>query len=221
MTNSTPVVKRSMMRRVWRLTAPYWGRSGEPRWAWSLLITVIALALFLVWMNVQFNNWNREFYEAIQEKDIDSFWPLIRTFSILATVLIAASVLRLFLTQWLEMRWRTWLTRRFMAAWLDHQSYYRMELQDRGTDNPDQRIADDLRIYTSNTLSLTLGLLSSTVTLFTFITILWTISGPITFPTRWNTRDDSRLHGVGSDCLFARGQHPDPSCGPEADPVEL
>src|SRR5690348_2136306 len=103
MTNSTPVVKRSMMRRVWQLTAPYWGRSGEPRWAWSLLITVIALALFLVWINVQFNDWNREFYEAIQEKKVDDFWPLIWTFSRLAFVLIAASVVRVFLTQWLEM----------------------------------------------------------------------------------------------------------------------
>src|SRR5262249_22353440 len=81
----------------------------------------------------------------------------------------------------LEMRWRVWLTRRYVQAWMDKQVYYRLELEHHGTDNPDQRIAEDLRLVTSNTLALSLGLLSSVVTLVSFVGILWTISGPLSF----------------------------------------
>src|SRR5262249_20993006 len=84
----------------------------------------------------------------------------------------------------LEMRWRVWMTRRYVGAWMDKQVYYRLELEHHGTDNPDQRIAEDLRLVTSNTLSLSLGLLSSVVTLVSFVGILWTISGPLDFTLR-------------------------------------
>jgi vitamin B12/bleomycin/antimicrobial peptide transport system ATP-binding/permease protein len=91
------------------------------------------------------------------------------------------SVYKLYLTQMLEMRWRTWLTGRYLGAWLDKQVYYRLELQNRGTDNPDQRIAEDLRLFTTGTLGHSLGLLSAAVTLVSFVAILWTISGPLQF----------------------------------------
>jgi vitamin B12/bleomycin/antimicrobial peptide transport system ATP-binding/permease protein len=142
---------------------------------------VVGLALGLVAIQVWLNDWNRKFYEAIQNTDEASFWPLLLQFCLIAAVYIVAAVFRIYYTQMLEMRWRTWLTGRLIGAWLDNQAYYRIELQDRGTDNPDQRIAEDLRLFTSTTLSLSLGLLSSLVTLFSFIVILWTISGPISF----------------------------------------
>ena len=78
------------------------------------------------------------------------------------------------------MRWRMWLTRQYMDRWLQHQAYYRIE-QTGTADNPDQRIAEDLNLLTSATLSLSLGLLSSVVTLISFIGILWSVSGPISF----------------------------------------
>jgi len=170
----------SFMRRTWAIVTPYW-RSDQRKWAWGLLLTIVAMTLGLVYINVLLNDWNRQFYNALEQRDGGAFQGLILYFCLLAAIFIVVAVYQLYLTQMLEMRWRTWLTDRFLARWLDNQAYYRIELQNRGTDNPDQRIAEDLRAFTSGTLSLSLGLLRSVVTLASFITILWSISGPLSF----------------------------------------
>src|SRR5919199_3957346 len=168
------------LRRAWRLGAPYW--RSEERWrARSLLAVIVVLTVGLVFLLVLLNNWNREFYEAIQNKDFDSFGPLLLRFTGLAAVYIIGAVYKLYFTQMLQMRWRVWMTRRFVDEWLSKQVYYRLELRHRATDNPDQRIAEDVRAYTFNTLDLSLGLLSSLLTLGSFITILWVLSGPLSF----------------------------------------
>ena len=171
---------RHLPARVWQLASPYW-RSEERRTAWGLLVAIVALTLGLVYLDVLFNDWNRDFYNALEQKSAADFRDLILYFSFLAVMFIAVAIYKLYLTQMLEMRWRAWLTREYTSTWMAKQVYYRIELDRRGTDNPDQRIAEDLRLFTSGTLGLSLGLLSSVVTLVTFVSILWTISGPISF----------------------------------------
>ena len=170
---------RHFIGRIWALTHPYW-QSEERGRAWGLLVSIIALTLGLVYLDVQFNTWNREFYNALEQKNYDDFKDLILYFAFLAVLFMAGAIYKLYLTQMLTMRWRVWLTQRYVNDWLDRQVYYRLELDKRGTDNPDQRIAEDLRRFTDGTLSLSLGLLSSLVTLASFVAILWTVSGPIT-----------------------------------------
>jgi putative ATP-binding cassette transporter len=166
-------------RRAWGLAAPYW--SSEERWrARALLAVIVALTLGMVFLTVQYNDWNRAFFEALQDKDFESFGPLLIRFSVLAALFIAGAVLRRYLTLMLQMQWRIWLTRTFLDRWFDQRVYYRLEVEQRKADNPDQRIADDLRMFTFNTLDLALGLLSSVVTLVSFVGILWVISGPLT-----------------------------------------
>ena len=175
-----PLVIKSaiFIRKLIELAAPYW--RSEERWrARGLLAAIVALTLGLVYMAVLFNDWNREFYNALEQKNFDDFKDLLLYFGFLAAVYIAAAVYKIYLTQMLEMRWRVWLTRQYLADWLDKQVYYRLELASHGTDNPDQRIADDLRLFTDGTLSLALGLLSSVVTLGSFVAILWSVSGPM------------------------------------------
>ena len=174
---------RSFLARVWALAAPYW--RSEERWrARGLLAAVVALTLGGVGLLVLLNNWNREFYNALEQRDAGAFGQLLLQFCVLAAVFIVGSVYRLFLTQQLEFRWRAWLTRRYLSAWLNERAYYQMELQPADAskpDNPDQRISEDLRYFTQGTLSLGLGLLSSVVTLVSFIVILWSVSGPLAF----------------------------------------
>jgi putative ATP-binding cassette transporter len=170
----------TFLRRVWSLATPYW-RSEHRLLAWGLLASIVALTLGGVYVNVLVNDWYREFYNALEQRDFESFQRLILYFCGLAAVFIVVAVYRIYLTQMLEMRWRTWLTHRYLGDWLDRQVYYRLELEQRGTDNPDQRIAEDLRNFTTGALSYSLGLLSSAVTLASFVVILWTISGPLTF----------------------------------------
>lgn len=166
-------------RAVWQLIKPYW--VSEEKWkARGLLFVIVALALAAVYLEVLFNTWNREFYNALETKNYKVFTEQLWRFSYLAFTFIAVAIYRIYLTQSLQMRWRMWLTRQYMDRWLQHQAYYRIE-QTGTADNPDQRIAEDLNLLTSATLSLSLGLLSSVVTLVSFVDILWSVSGPISF----------------------------------------
>ena len=190
---------RSFLARVWALAAPYW--RSEERWrARGLLAAVVALTLGGVGLLVLLNNWNREFYNALEQRDAGAFGQLLLQFCALAAVYIVGSVYQLFLTQQLEFRWRSWLTHRYLNSWLSGRAYYQMELQPADAskpDNPDQRIAEDLRYFTQGTLSLGLGLLSSVVTLVSFIVILWGVSGSLDVRGRRAGGEHPRLHGVG------------------------
>lgn len=174
-------------RRVWALTAPYF--RSEQRWrAWGMLAAIVALNLAAVYMLVELNEWNRVFYDALQNKDAGVFWAQLGRFCWLAFGLIVISVYRFYLTQLLEMRWREWMTQRYLGRWLSDQSFYRIELArytagGPGTspDNPDQRIQQDLNLFTSQTISLSMGLLNALVTLVSFVGILWGLSGAFAF----------------------------------------
>lgn len=177
----TKMKKRGIsIRSLWNLLGPYWW--SEEKWAGrGLLAVIVALNLGLVYVNVLFNEWNRFFYDSLQNKDYEAFKTQLLRFTVLAMIYIAVAVYRLYLNQMLEMKWRRWLTANYLERWMTRQVYYRMEVQHGGTDNPDQRIAEDLRLFTSGALSLSLGLLSSVVTLISFVGILWTLSGDLSF----------------------------------------
>ena len=163
---------------LWRLTRPYWV-SEKRAVGFTLLATVIGLALMFVWIEVQFNTWTRDMYSTFESKDGAEFFRQMGKFTLLAVLYIVTAVYRIYFQQMLLIEWRTWLTEKYLADWLQDRAYYRLQLLDRGTDNPDQRIADDLRLFVEETLSLSLGLLSAVVTLLSFITILWLLSGSI------------------------------------------
>lgn len=167
----------------WALAKPYW-TSPQRKKGLALLAAVVALSLGLVWINVLINYWNNDFYNALQEKRLDDFYRLLGKFTILAFAFIGMAVYRYYLQQMLQIEWRTWLNERFLGEWLRDRAYYRLQFLDRskagaGVDNPDQRIAEDLNLFVTSTLSLGLGLLSSVVTLASFVTILWTLSGAL------------------------------------------
>jgi putative ATP-binding cassette transporter len=164
---------------LWALAKPYWV-SRESRVGLILLATVVGLTLMGVWLEVQFNTWNRDFYNTFESRDQAEFFRQLGTFTLLAVIYIVNGVYRQYFQQMLMIEWRSWLTERFLGAWMRDRAYYRLQLLDRGTDNPDQRIADDLNIFVDLTLSLGLGLLSAVVTLVSFVGILWSISGALT-----------------------------------------
>jgi vitamin B12/bleomycin/antimicrobial peptide transport system ATP-binding/permease protein len=172
--------KKHTLKAAWSLTKPYW--TSEEKWsAWALLLLIIALNLGTVYITVLINQWNNAFYDALQELNFQKFLQQMGVFSVLATIYIIIAVYSLYLTQMLQIRWRRWLTRRFVGSWLSNRTYYRMQFASK-TDNPDQRISEDLNQFTSYVLRLSLGLLTSVVTLVSFIVILWGLSGPATIP---------------------------------------
>src|SRR6266478_7923102 len=169
-----------IVRDAWRLAKPYW--TSEEKWsAWGLLLAVIALNLGNVFISVRINEWNNAFYSALQAFNSGEFFHQLGIFSLLAAFYIAFAVYALYLNQMLQIRWRRWLTRRYLGFWLTDRAYYHLQLRN-GTDNPDQRIAEDLNQFTSYVLTLSLGLLTSVVSLVSFLIILWRLSGPLQMP---------------------------------------
>jgi putative ATP-binding cassette transporter len=160
---------------VWRIAVPYF-RSEDKLAGRLLLASVIAIELTVVGINVLLNQWNNRFYNALQEKNWDGFVWEIGIFCVLATCFIALSVYQLYLNQWLQIRWRRWLTTRYLGEWLQDANHYRMQLQGDAADNPDQRITDDVKLFVDQTLSITVGFLSAVVTLVSFVVILWGLS---------------------------------------------
>jgi vitamin B12/bleomycin/antimicrobial peptide transport system ATP-binding/permease protein len=172
---------RELLHDTWTLVRPYW--SSEDRWAGrGLLILVIGLNLGIVYINVLLNQWNNAFYNALQDKDYAVFWSQLVRFTWLAALFIVAAVYQIYLNQMLQIRWRRWLTERYLGAWLAEGAYYRMQLTASETDNPDQRIAEDLRLFVGATLTLGIGGMRAVVTLGAFLGILWGLSGSITIP---------------------------------------
>lgn len=175
-------------RRIAALAAPYF-RSEEKWKARLLLVAIVLLNLGTVYMAVQFNDWYRVFYDALEKRDQVVFWQQMGRFSYLAFGAIIIAVYKFYLTQLLQMRWRAWMTRDYLRRWLSHHAFYKMELArysattdiNASPDNPDQRIQEDVQSFTTSTITLSMGLLNAVVTLVSFVGLLWVQSGPLDF----------------------------------------
>ena len=165
----------STFRIVWRLAVPYF--KSEDRWAGLLLLAaVIVMELGKVTCDVLFNLWNNRFYNALQDKDWGVFVYELTYFCVIAAIYIGLQVYQLYLNQWLQIRWRRWLTAGYLQRWLEAGNHYRMQLVGDVADNPDQRISDDVRLFVERTLAIGIGMLGSVVTLGSFVVLLWNLS---------------------------------------------
>jgi putative ATP-binding cassette transporter len=171
--------KTRFLTAFWALAKPYWVSEQRAK-GLGMLVTVIGLSLALVYLEVLFNTWNKNFYNALEQKNQAEFFRQLWIFTGIAVVWIVARVYRFYLQQMLQIEWRTWLNEHFLKHWLKDRAYYRLQLIDRGVDNPDQRIAEDLNMFIDMTLSLSIGLLSAVVTLASFTVILWNLSADYT-----------------------------------------
>ena len=170
----------STLATIWRLAVPYF-RSEDRLAGRVLLVSVIAIELSLVGIDVLINQWNARFYNALQDRNWDTFVSELTFFCLLAAAFIVLAVYQLYLNQWLQIRWRTWMTRTYLGDWLDGANHYRMQLLGDAADNPDQRIAEDIKLFIEKILYLGLGLLNAVVTLGSFVVILWILSAAAPF----------------------------------------
>ena len=161
---------------VWRIASPYFLRA-EDRWSGRILLAaVVAIELSIVGITVLINQWNARFYNALQARDWHQFIYQLGYFCVLAAVFIVLAVYQLYLNQWLQIRWRRWLTATYLDHWLVGANHYRMQLMGDAADNPDQRISNDIASFIQLTLSISLQVLNAVVTLLSFMAILWVLS---------------------------------------------
>jgi putative ATP-binding cassette transporter len=184
------------LSKLWQLTKPYFsaeerqlirffGLSFTIKESWiarGLIALVIALSVVIVFFAKLLNDWNARFYNALQEKNADAFWHELNYWIWLVALYIVVAVYRLWLRQLVVIRWRRWLSEVYFRDWLADRIYYRMELVNTGTDNPEQRIEQDCASFANQTIAMTLGLLSEIMTLVTFAVVLWGLSGNFVLP---------------------------------------
>ncbi|WP_407529311.1 ABC transporter ATP-binding protein/permease [Methylobacterium oryzisoli] len=194
---------KQALLQIWRLTYPYYVTREETeiriwpfgtvrmqeRWvALTMAVLVIGIEFAQVAINVRLSYFNRDWFNAIQNKDAAAFWSLLFwVFCFWATVYVASAIIQYVVQSFLRIRWRAWMTRHYVDRWLGRNNHYRMGLTGAQADNPDQRIADDIDQFTQTTQSLTISFLSAVSNLISFSVILWTISASFTVPgTDWH-----------------------------------
>ncbi len=179
--------KLGMLKEAWEIARPYW--FSEERWvARGLLTAVLAMNLLQVWINVRLNSWRNDFYNSLQNYDESAFFYQLALFAVLAGTYIILFVYGVYVQQMLQIRWRRWMTNVYLREWLGEKTYYRLQLKGDSTDNPDQRISEDLNLFPAQTLNLSLGLLTNIVQAVSFSFILWDLSGPLDIPLdSWGT----------------------------------
>lgn len=171
---------RQFFKDVWYLTRSYW-QSEEKARAFGLLACIVALTLGIVYMLVLLNQWNNSFYNALQNYQTEMIFDELLHFSWLAAIYIILAVYSYYLQQTLILHWRRWLTDRFIDIWLTDRTYYQLQMFGGDTDNPDQRISEDVRLFVEMTLSFSVGILKAVCTFASFVLILYQLSGPLKF----------------------------------------
>ena len=205
------------LRNVWLLTKSYW-QSEERLKAYLLLAVIIALTLAVVYVIVLINDWFNVFYEALQNYNTEKIFDELIHFSWLAALYIILMVYSFYLQQVLIINWRRWLTDRYIDEWLRNKTYYRLQVFGADTDNPDQRISEDVRLFVEMTLTFSIGVLKAFCTFVSFVFVLYQISGfcvvrfcavpdfrTAGFYAVWPQLPYRRLHGMGGADLFRTG----------------
>lgn len=167
-----------------RILTPYW-KSRQSLKGWFYLVLIVSLTSGAIYLATAINSWYKRFWDTIQNYDVDGFKHELMIFAILATIHVLVSVYNAYLRSRLAIHWRRCLTGNVMGEWLENSTYYKMQLLDRKTENPDQRIAEDLNAFVTRTISLLLGTATDLAMLVTFGVVLWDLSHSVTL-TLWN-----------------------------------
>lgn len=157
---------------------PFWTHR-DSRLSWFILTVVIALTAAAIYIATAINSWYKDFWDTIQEYDVDAFGYQLGIFAVLATFHVIVSVYKSYLCSRLAINWRKWLTGKVMNEWLETSTYYKMQLTQKQTDNPDQRISDDLNLFVTATISLFLSTATDIAMMITFAVVLWNLSSAV------------------------------------------
>lgn len=166
---------RHFFKELWGLCKPFWGT--KQNWlAWLAFLVVILIGSGITYLNVRINDWQKIFYDVLAELKTDEIVPLMMEYGIYIGIFVIINVYRTWLRKWLIIRWREAMTEQFIDKWLSKQIFYKLAHRKK-MDNPDQRIAEDIRIFIEYSIELTVSLLFNVIQLFSFLFVLWRLSG--------------------------------------------
>ncbi|MCA6118692.1 ABC transporter ATP-binding protein/permease [Bradyrhizobium sp. WSM 1738] len=171
--------KDYLLTRFWISARGYWGRKGD-RLAWLFTIGLLVLIVGHIGFQYGINVWNRAIFDAIEQRDAPTVYYLAAVFFPLAIGSVLLGVAQVFARMGIQRRWRAWLTNAVISRWLASGRYYQLNLVGGDHQNPEYRIAEDLRIATDSPVDFVAGVTSAFLSAATFIVVLWTIGGALT-----------------------------------------
>ncbi len=173
-----------MLRDFIRLARPFW-TSEERGKAWATAVLLIVLTLASVGVSVILVQLGGAIFDAVQNYNLKAFLHALEFWSLWALLFCCLYVYQSYVSMALTIRWRRWMTDHFLTQWLENKTFYFWQISDQPTDNPDQRISEDIRDFVgtndglSGAIPLTLGLLQQVATLLAFVTLLWKVGGAL------------------------------------------
>jgi putative ATP-binding cassette transporter len=173
------VRKDYLLTRFWISARGFWGRSGD-RLAWPFSIGLLVLIIANVGFQYGINVWNRAIFDGIEKRDSAAVLYLTAVFFPLAIGSVLLGVAQVFTRMGIQRRWRAWLTNSVVSRWLTNGRYYQLNLVSGDHQNPEYRIAEDLRIATDSPVDFMAGVTSAFLSASTFIIVLWSIGGALT-----------------------------------------
>lgn len=168
-------------RQILRLAGPYWNSGGKSKIRWATLLLFL-LTLAQVGLNVWGNYWNRELFDALEDRSVQGVLVQVAVFALILAISIGVTAAHLLVKRWLQLGWRAWLTERLVRHWMGSGRHYHLLFLAGEHDNPDGRIAEDIRIATESAVALAHTLVFSLLSLGLFVGILWSVSGSIALP---------------------------------------
>ncbi len=170
-----------LLRRLLRLAGPYWNSQRKLK-ARGATLLLLALTAAQVGLSVWGNYWNRALFDALEDRSVRGVLVQVGVFALIFVTSIAVTAAHLLVKRWLQLDWRGWLTDRLIGRWMQDGRHYRLLFNKGQHDNPDQRIAEDIRIATESAITLLHSLTFALMSLGSFIGILWSVSGTVTMP---------------------------------------
>jgi putative ATP-binding cassette transporter len=169
------------LRQVLRLAGPYW--NSQRRWqARGVTVLLLLLTFAQVGLAVWTNYWNRALFDALEQRDVREVFVQVAVFGVIFGLTIAVTAAHLRVKRWLQLDWRAWLTDQLIGRWLERGRHYQLPFRPGEHDNPDARIAEDIRIATETAIALGHTLVYSLLSFGLFVGILWEVSGALQIP---------------------------------------
>src|SRR5256886_10188851 len=178
--------KDYLLTRFWISARGFWGKNGD-RLAWILSIGLLVLIVVNVGFQYGINVWNRAIFDALERRDSATVYYLSAVFFPLAFGSVALGMAQVVARMSIQRRWRAWLTHSVVSRWLTNGRYYQLNLVSGDHQNPEYRIAEDLRIATDSPVDFAAGVTSAFLSATTFIVVLWTIGGALTLTVAGST----------------------------------
>lgn len=172
--------RRYLLRRFWHSAKGFWKRRGD-RLAWFLSIGLLLLVVLTVGAQFGINLWNRTIFDALEKRDAATVLYMAGIFVPLAATSIGLGVLGVYTRMTLQRRWRAWMSQHVLDRWIRNGRYYQLNLVSGDHQNPEARLTEDLRISTDAPIDFAFGVSTAALSAVTFITVLWTIGGALTF----------------------------------------